>query len=294
MGAAAALGAAVFWAATNLILRQQVGKLGGATAQAWRTVVSTLVFGLIFLAFRSPRDLLTIPARTLAILLLAVLLSMVIGDILQFTAVRRLGIALALPIASCYPLFTLLIAAATLGEAPTLRAASGALLVVAGVILVALPRRALLEDGTALQATPDTGHWVGVAFALGSAVCVAAATILTRAAIRDLDILTANMFRLPFSAALCTLISTVERRQPPWRVERQSILPLCLAGLTGLGSGLCYLSAIKLVGASTTATLNAAGPIFGLLGAVTFLRERPTQRNIVGTLIAFLGVALVV
>ncbi len=46
------------------------------------------------------------------------------------------------------------------------------------------------------------------------------------------------------------------------------------AGVTGLASGLCYLSAIKLVGASTTATLNAAGPIFGLLRAVIFLGER--------------------
>ncbi len=293
MGAAAALGAAVFWAATNIVLRHQIGKLGGATAQAWRTVVSTLIFALIFLALRDPRDLLTIPARTLAILLLSVLLSMVIGDILQFTAVRRLGIALAMPIASCYPLFTLIIAAVSLGEAPTVRAIVGALLVVAGVILVALPRRTLVE-GTLVRLPQHTGHWMGVAFALASAVCVAGATALTRVAIQDFDILTANMFRLPFSATLCTLISTVERRQPPWRVERTSILPLCLAGFTGLASGLCYLSAIKLVGASTTATLNAAGPIFGLLGAVIFLRERPTQRNIAGTLIAFLGVALVV
>ena len=292
MGAAAALGAAVFWAATNLILRQQIAKLGGATAQAWRTVVSTLVFGLIFLALRDPRDLLTIPLRTLGILLLSVLLSMVIGDILQFTAVRRLGIALAMPIASCYPLFTLVIAAVTLAEAPTVRSIVGALLVIAGVILVALPRRSLVEELTP-QAAQRTAHWTGVAFALGSPVCVAGATALTRVAIKDFDILTANMFRLPFSATLCTLISTVERRQPPWRVERQSILSLCLAGFSGLASGLCYLSAIKLVGASTTATLNAAGPIFGLLGAVVFLRERPTQRNIAGTLIAFLGVALV-
>jgi len=48
------------------------------------------------------------------------------------------------------------------------------------------------------------------------------------------------------------------------------------------------------VGASTTATLNAAGPIFGLLGAIVFLNERPTRRSIVGTLVAFLGVVLVV
>ena len=48
MGAAAALGAALFWAATNLVLREQLNKSGGATAQTWRTVVSTLIFGVVF------------------------------------------------------------------------------------------------------------------------------------------------------------------------------------------------------------------------------------------------------
>ena len=72
------------------------------------------------------------------------------------------------------------------------------------------------------------------------------------------------------------------------------MVPLCLAGLVSMGSGLLYLNALKLVGASTTATLNASAPIFGLLGAVAFLGERPSRRNILGTLVAFAGIALVV
>lgn len=294
VGAAAALGAAAFWALTNLILREQIGKLGGATAQTWRTAVSTLVFIPIFLLLREPGDLAAIPGRTIGVLLVSVLLSMVIGDILQFTAVRRLGVSLSLPISSCYPIFTLIIAAIFLSEALTPRAIGGALLVIVGVILVALPRRALAEDGQVGQTALTSGHWVGVACAFAAAICVAFATTLTRVAIEDIDILAANLLRLPFSAALCGVISTVERRQPPWRVERRGILPLCLAGLTGLASGLCYLYAIKAVGASTTATLNAAGPIFGLFGAVVFLRERPTRRSVIGTLTAFVGIVLVV
>lgn len=294
MGALAALGAAVLWAVTNLVLREQIVKLGGATAQAWRTAVSTLIFLPIFLLARHPRDLLGIPAQTLAILLLAVLLSMVIGDILQFTAIRRIGLALAMPIGSASPLLTLVVAAVTLGEPITPRAVGGASLVVAGVVMVALPRRALGEIEHAQRRALTANHWLGVGLALAAAVCSAGATTLTRAAITNLDILSANLLRLPFSAMLCAIIGTAQRGQPPWRVGRASLAPLCLAGVTGLGSGLCYLSAIKLVGASTTATLNASAPIFGLLGAVAFLAERPSTRNVAGTLIAFLGVALVV
>ena len=53
------------------------------------------------------------------------------------------------------------------------------------------------------------------------------------------------------------------------------------------------LYAVKLVGAGKTATLNASAPIFGLLGAVVFLHERPSRRNVVGALVAFLGITLV-
>src|SRR5262245_26957711 len=165
LGAAAALISAALWAVTNLLLRGQVLKLGGATANTWRTAFSALCFAVVFLAFRHPRDLLGIPAQTLGVLLASVLLSMVIGDILQFTAIGRLGIALAMPIASSSPLFTLLIAAAFLGEAITSRSVGGAVLVVGGVILVAMPRRALADDVRAQQRALTTNHWIGVGLA---------------------------------------------------------------------------------------------------------------------------------
>ena len=295
MGAAAALGAAALWAATNLILRGQVIKLGGATANAWRTVFSTLCFAPIFLAARQPRDLLAIRPRTLAVLLASVLLSMVLGDILQFTAIRRLGIALAMPISASSPLLTLLIAALALGEALTARAAGGALLVVVGVALVAVPRRALEDEGSGGRARRalTTNHWAGVALALAAATCAAASTTLTRVAIVDLDIIAANMIRLPFSAAICLLIGTAQRRLPPWQIERRRYGPLFLAGLVSMGSGVLFLNAVKLAGAGKTATLNASAPIFGLLGAVLFLHERPSRRNVLGALVAFVGVTLV-
>jgi transporter family protein len=294
VGGAAALIGAALWAITNLLLRRQVLKMGGSTANTWRNLFSTLCYLGVFFAFRHPRDLLAIPRDTLVILLLAVLLSMVIGDILQFMAIQRLGIALAMPIASSYPFLTLFIAAFTLGESLTVRSVGGAVLVIAGVILVALPRRALAEvDGSQHQAL-TTNHWLGVGIAVGSALCAAAAVTLTRIAVVDIDILSANMIRLPFSAALCAAISTAERRKAPWKIERSSYGPLFLAGLASMASGVAYLNAVKIAGAAKTATLNASAPLFGMIGAIIFLSERPTRRNIIGAVIAFVGITLVV
>jgi drug/metabolite transporter (DMT)-like permease len=93
-----------------------------------------------------------------AVLLASVLLNMVLGDMLQYAAITRLGIALAMPITCPYPLVTLLIAMATLDERPSPRAAVGTVLIVVGVILVALPRRALAEEGEAHRVAPAAGH----------------------------------------------------------------------------------------------------------------------------------------
>ena len=294
MGAAAALGSAALWAITNLILRGQVTKLGGAAANGWRTTFSALSFSIIFFLLRQPGDLLTIPMRTLATLLASMMLSLVLGDILQFTAIARLGVALAMPISSCYPIFTLVIAFVVLGEPITVRAVLGAFLVVIGVVLVALPRRPLDEAEQAQRRALTKNHWIGVAIARTAAICAAFSTTLMRVAIKDLDTLVANMIRLPVSAVICSAIGTAQRRALPWRIERWRFGPLLLAGLVSMGSGVLYLNAIKLAGASKTATLNASAPIFGLIGAILILRERPANRNILGTLVAFAGIALVV
>ncbi len=294
VGGAAALIGAALWAITNLLLRRQVLKMGGSTANTWRNVFSTLCYLGVFLAFRHPRDILAIPRDTLLVLLLAVLLSMVIGDILQFMAIQRLGIALAMPIASSYPFLTLFIAAFVLGEPLTARSLGGAALVIVGVILVALPRRALIEAEGGQHQALTTNHWIGVGIAVASALCAAAAVTLTRIAVVDIDILAANMVRLPFSAALCALISTAERRKAPWKIERGSYGPLFLAGLASMASGIAYLNAVKLAGAAKTATLNASAPLFGMIGAIIFLNERPTRRNIIGAVVAFIGITLVV
>ena len=294
MGGAAALIGAALWAITNLLLRRQVLKMGGSTANTWRNIFSTLCYLGVFLAFRNPRDILAIPRDTLLVLLLAVLLSMVIGDILQFMAIQRLGIALAMPIASSYPFLTLFIAAFVLGEPLTPRSLGGALLVIGGVILVALPRRALADATGSQHQALTTNHWIGVGIAIASAFCAAAAITLTRSAIVDVDVLAANMVRLPFSAALCAVISTVERRKAPWKIERGSYGPLFLAGLASMASGIAFLNAVKLAGAAKTATLNASAPLFGMIGAIIFLGERPTRRNIIGAVVAFIGITLVV
>ena len=295
MGELAGVGAAIIWATTNIILRGQSVRLGAVTVNAWRTVFAALCFVSIFLLTRPLSTFGQLPLRGVAALLTGVIFGMVIGDVLQFTAMTRIGVARAMPISSCFPLFTIAIAAVLLGERITGRTIIGALLVIAGVVLVALPSRVATVNATEGNAPPASLYWIGVAMALGAAICWSCSTTLSRIALREIDVITANTIRMPFSAAVSLLLNLRAGGLPVRKFGRNSMVILILCGIIGTaGGGFLYLTAIELAGAAKTAVLSSAAPIFGLIGSVIFLHERPSPRGIVGTLISVAGIVLVV
>ena len=293
MGELAGLGAALVWSTTNIVLRGQSLRYGAVTVNAWRTIFAALCFVLIFLATHDPAELLTLPAGAVGALLAGVVIGMVIGDALQFTAMGRIGVARAMPISACFPLFTIGIAAIFLHERITARTLLGALLVIGGVVLVALPRRAGVEATPSAPAIPD--YWLGVGMSLVAALCWSLSTTLARVAVSDIDVITANTLRLPFSALISSLLSLRTGWTTPATFGRRNLVIIIGCGIVGTaGGGFLYLSAIDLAGAAKTAILGAAAPIFGLIGAMIFLRERPGPRGIAGTLVSFAGIVLVV
>jgi DME family drug/metabolite transporter len=295
MGELAGVGAAIIWATTNIVLRGQSVRLGAVTVNAWRTVFAAICFVLIFLLTRPLSTFGQLPLQGVAALLTGVIFGMVIGDVLQFTAMTRIGVARAMPISSCFPLFTIAIAAILLGERITGRTIIGAVLVIAGVVLVALPSRVATVNVTEGSAPPPSLYWIGVAMALGAAICWSCSTTLSRIALRDIDVITANTIRMPFSAAVSLLLNLRGGGMPVRKFGRRSMVILILCGIIGTaGGGFLYLTAIELAGAAKTAVLSSAAPIFGLIGSVIFLHERPSPRGIVGTLISVAGIVLVV
>lgn len=309
MGELAGVAAAIVWASTNIVLRGQSVRLGAVTVNAWRALFAALSFAVIFLLTRQPADLVAIPGYSLAALLTSVVLGMVIGDALQLIAMTWIGVARAMPISACFPLFTVVIAATFLDERITPRILLGAVLVICGVVLLALPQTPREPVGIRAEkqrqepAVTARRHWQGVALALLAAVCWSLSTSLTRVAVREIDVITANTLRLPFSALVSLLFVFAGGLREgrgfgslsPRAFGRRSFAIIALAGMAGTaGGGFLYLSAVALAGAAKTAVLSSSAPVFGLLGAVIFLHERPGLRGVLGTLVAIVGIILVV
>lgn len=292
MGELAGIAGAIVWATTNTVLRGQSVRLGAFTVNAWRALFASLSFITIFLLTHRLADLLLLPPRTVLALGASVVIGMAFGDTLQFNAMTKIGVSRAMPIGAAFPLFTVILAAIFLGEPVTARIGAGAGLVIMGVILVALPRRSGTVDRSAQAATQ--GHWLGVGMALTAAVCWALATTISRVAVRDIDVITANTVRLPLSAGVLLLLGLGRAKLPPSQFGRRTFLILFLAGTVGTaGGGFLYLTSVKLAGAAKTALLSSTAPVFALPLAMIFLGERPGPRAIVGVFIAIAGIVLV-
>jgi DME family drug/metabolite transporter len=291
LGELAGLASALLWATTNIVLRGPALRLGAVTVNAWRAFFAALAFFVVFALTRHISDLAAIPPRALAALLTAVLVGMVIGDALQLTALGQIGVARAMPIGASFPLFTVVLAALFLHETVTIRTFLGALLVIVGVVLLAVPQ------GAREAAAPLTArqHWVGVGLALTAACCWAVSTTLTRVAVEHIDVVIANTVRLPVSATMSALFGLGRAKVPARKFGWQNFAILALAGVFGTaGGGFLYLVSVSLAGAAKSSILSAFSPVFGLVGAVLFLHERPGTRGLVGTLIAVGGIVLVV
>ena len=100
------------------------------------------------------------------------------GNLLFIGAVRRSPLSLMIPVLALVPVFTAAIGAVALAEVPTLRQGVGAVLIVAGLVIVFMP------EGSGLgRAMVGLTREPGLPLMLGAAACWSATAILDKIAV---------------------------------------------------------------------------------------------------------------
>ena len=281
-----ALGSALLWAANGIIIRSQSAKVSPAAINAIRCGASAVVFWLL-IPFETPEySLWEIPWRDWGWLTASVITNIVIGDTFYLVALKELGVARSLALSGTFPLTTLLFEFLVLGVAPDRGLAVGACLVVAGIALLA--RRGTSDDGIAVAGRVKTG----LAFALGASLVWGLGVVMLKPALAHVTLIQANAVRMPMVTLLLLVFRILPAREASvGQLDRRTFVIISVSGLLGMGLGSwMFLAAVVDIGAARTATLTSIYPVFGLVMAVIFLKERPSPLVLVGVLACVAGV----
>ncbi|HEY8476981.1 MAG TPA: GRP family sugar transporter [Chloroflexota bacterium] len=283
IGEIAALGSALTWGITSLLLRSETPRADAVTLNALRTLAASAGLVVAAVALGEAGALLEVPSWALALLLISVVVGVGVGDTLYVEGLHLLGVARAMPISLSYPIFTTALAVLLLGEEITPANALGIALVVAGVWLVAVPPGRPTEV--------PVGERRGLVVAVGSALCWTISTLTLRPALEVVSPLAAGALRLPMATAVLWFF-VLNRPGPKGPIPRRTALVMGATGLITATSALLFLVALDLAGAARAATLSSTSPLFAAPAAVVFLGERLTPRIVVGTVLAVVGIAL--
>ncbi len=142
LGEILGLSAALIWATSNTLTRTQAMRLGAVAVNFWRCLICMPFFLLLFFIVRDFATLGALAPRTVVYIILGVCIGMVTGDSLQYQSIKLIGVSRAMPISGCFPLFTVFFAWLLNGEPIRVQVIGGAVVVIMGVMLISLPKRA--------------------------------------------------------------------------------------------------------------------------------------------------------
>ena len=139
IGELAGLACAVLWAMISMMMRSVSDRMAAAVVNGLRCAIAACTLLLILALTGRLGAITTLPSGTVLAIISSGIIGQAIGDALFVGAARLIGASRALPISGSSPLLTVVLAIVLLGEQMPPLALLGAVAVIAGVYLLAMP-----------------------------------------------------------------------------------------------------------------------------------------------------------
>jgi drug/metabolite transporter (DMT)-like permease len=273
-----------------VLFRTPIAVHGARTVNLVKCLLGTALLALTLLLAGGYGQLVLVSGRDLWLITASGLVGLTLGDTALFAAVGKLGAHRTLLLQTLAPVFTGVLAAG-LGERLSAAQLAGAAVVLVGVAVVVGPAGSPAEAERRV-----TG--AGIALGLLAAFGQGAGVVIAKAGMDDIGIMAATLVRLGAAAAGLLAVAAVGGRlatlgpalRHPTTIRR--LLPASFIG-TYLAL-LLMMAGIALAPATIAAVLLATTPIFGLILESVADRRSPTAVEVLGTVVAVAGVAILV
>jgi drug/metabolite transporter (DMT)-like permease len=290
LGEFAALLTAFFWTITSLSFEAAGRKIGSVAVNILR-----LVIGLVFLSvFTFIRRGLILPIdasqENWIWLSLSGLIGFVFGDLFLFKSYTMIGSRFSMLIMTLVPPITALFSFIILNERLTLFHYLGMTLTFSGIAMAIFSRNGKGEK-ISLKLSPK-----GIMFAFGGAVGQALGLVLSKFGLKDYDPFAATQIRIIAGIIGYTFLVTILVR---WKYvfigikNKDGMLLTSLGALFGPFLGVSFsLIAVKYTETGIASTIMALVPVFIILPAVVFFKQKVTLLELLGAVVSVCGVAL--
>jgi len=288
-GEIAAIITAMFWAVTATSFEHCAKKIGSVNLNILRLFVGITflsIFTLITRGFLLPFDA---SISGWGWLLLSGFVGIVAGDLFLFEAFVRIGSRTSMLIYSTVPLLSGLMALVFLGEKMTGIQIVGMFVTLSGIATVILVR----DTGNKMKFThPVSGILMAFLGALGQA----AGYVIGKHGMADYDPFAATQIRLIAGIIGFSVIFTVRGNWSSLGValkKKEAMGSLLLGSFFGPFLGISLsLYAVQKINPGVASTLTSIVPVFLIFYATFFRKEKITLKEIIGTVIALTGVAI--
>lgn len=279
-----ALGSAVMWAVTSLLVRSLSPHFSSVGINVLRSAVGgALLVGYVLLE-GGVQPFLDVSPEAFTLMTLSIVAAVGVGDTLFFESTRTLGLGRAMTIATSYPVLAAVLAAVFLDEPLTLPVVAGTLMTLGGLALIVM---------TKADVTAQRRPWLGIGAAALASVGWAVSVVLVKAPLREVDATLAQAIRLPVAALLLWCTPWARGAFGALRASRGHVLArfTVLSALTAVSSVL-FVASVKYAGVTIASVLSSTAPLFAIPLGVVFLGERLPPAAVLGAIVTVAGIVV--
>jgi len=290
VGEFAALFTAVCWTLSALALEVACKRVGSLAVNWIRLVMGFALLSFFCWFYRGMLFPVDASGHAWLWLSLSGIIGFSIGDLLLLKAFTVVGARISMLVMTSVPPMTALIGWAILGETLGGRGLLGMALTVGGIVLVVLERKMEKEHKVFTHSAR------GVLLALGGSVGQAVGLVLSKYGMGSYDAFAATQVRIFAGTIIFSILLFPIRgwlRVKNAAKDRKAIFHTFLGAFFAVFLGVSFsLLAVQHTSTGIASTIMAIVPVLIIPPAVILFKEKVTFREIMGAIIAVLGVAL--
>jgi drug/metabolite transporter (DMT)-like permease len=302
-GELAGLMAAFCWTATAIAFESAGKKVGSLSVNLIRLFMAIFLLGIYTLITRGMFLPMDATAHQWKWLIISGLVGFALGDLFLFEAYVVIGARISSLIMSFTPILAGIIGWLVMDEKMTFLNILGMVITLSGIVLVIVQRKnrnpnpsRIHEEGPKKRSLKPTRHAIGIMLAFGGAAGQATGLVLSKYGMQDYDAFAATQIRVLAGTVGFIVMFFMLRR---WRKvfsalkNRKAMTGISIGAFFGpfLGVGFSLL-AVQHTLTGIASTLMALVPVLIIPPAVLYFKEKINLAEVIGAIIAIVGVAL--